>query len=189
MLAAEWPAVWAAGGGVTSSTDLRSYAVGGTTALGLVRAMDTHPLQGDHGAAYANIHPDYQLSLATRQRGGLCVPSSVSVHVDFDLTLPVAANPGGMSARTRAAWDGFTAFARAHEMHHKVSYIGCATAFVTQARRHSASECFALQSTIRGMLAEMKRDCEAKQVPFDREQARVVANLRLFNMARVQSLR
>jgi len=151
--------------------------------------MDTHALQGDHGAAYANIHPDYQLSLTTTQRGGLCVPASVRIHIDFELTLPVAANPGRMSGRTRAAWNGFAAFARGHEMHHKASYIACATALVAQARRQSASECFALESAIRGMLAQMKRDCEAKQVAFDRAQARVVPNLKLFTMARYQSLR
>lgn len=181
--------MWAAGGGVTTSTDLRTYPVEGTTALALLRYMDTHPVQGDHGAAYASIHPDYQLSLVTTQRGGMCVPQSVSVNVAFTETVPEAASRGAMNGRTRAAWDSFAAFARAHEAHHKASYIACATAFVVQAKRQSADECFALESSIRGMLAQMKRDCEAKQVPFDRAQARVLVNLRLFTAAQYQSAR
>jgi predicted secreted Zn-dependent protease len=176
----------ASNGGIMSSIETRTYEVEGTTASGLVRYMDTHPAQGDHGAALASIHPDYQMSLTTRQSGDICVPAIVGVHVDFELTLPEAASPGQMSGRTRSAWNGFLAFARAHEAHHKASYIACATAFVTQARRQSASECFALEATLRGMLAQMKRDCEAKQVPFDRAQARALVNLRLFATARYQ---
>jgi len=176
--------VWAASGVVTSSTSTRSYAVEGSTAVALVRYMNGHPVQGDHGAAYASIHPDYQLSLTTVQRGGQCVAQSVSVNVDFDLTLPVADEPDQMGGRTRSAWNAFTAFARAHEGHHKASYLGCARAFVAQAKRQAADECFALESQIRTMLSQMKRSCEVKQLQFDQSQRRVLSHMALFAMAR-----
>lgn len=172
------------GGGVTSSTNTRNFRVEGSTATALVRFMNGHPLQGDHGAAYASIHPNYELMLTTRREGAMCVPARVVVHVDFELTLPVAASPGAMSKRTRSAWAGFAAFARAHENHHKASYLGCARAFVGEARRRAASQCFALEADLRGRLATMKRACEAKQAPFDRAQAQILPRLALFAMAR-----
>ncbi len=175
---------WAAGSRVTSSVDMHSFVVPGTTATALVRYMNSHALTGDHGHAYANIHPDYQLSLTTRQNGAMCAVSQISVKVAFDETLPVAANPGGMSRSTRAAWNAFAAFARAHEAHHKASYLGCASDFVAKAARETASQCFGLQADIRSMLHDMKQGCEAKQVPFDRSQARILARLSLFAMAR-----
>lgn len=173
--------------GVTSSTSQRQFVVEGTTATALVRFMNGHALDGDHGHAYANIHPHYDLSLATRAQGGICRPSRVDVHVSFDLTLPVADSPGAMSRRTHAAWSNFVAFARAHEAHHKASYLGCAGAFVAQAMRQSAPSCFSLESDIRQMLTQMERACEAKQMPFDRSQARLLTRLRLFSMARYRS--
>lgn len=182
-------AAGAVGGGVTSSTVTHSFVVQGTSARAIVSYMNGHAFEGDHGAAYASIHPNYQLMLATQQRGTQCVVRNVSVNVAFDLTLPLAANPGGMSPRTRAAWNNFAGFARAHEAHHKGSYLGCATAFVAQAKRQSASQCFVLESNIRQMLMDMKRNCELKQVPFDRAQAQVLVRLRLFAMARSQSFR
>ena len=170
--------------GVTTSTDQRNFVVQGTTARGLVRYMNSNAVSGDHGHAYASIHPDYQLSLSTKQSGGMCRASLVDVHIDFELILPVAASPGGMSSRVRGAWNSFSNFARAHEGHHKASYTGCATSFVAQARRQSAGQCFVLESNIRQMLSQMKRDCEARQMPFDRAQARVLRNMSLFSLAR-----
>lgn len=182
------PAISVGGSGVvTTSTTTHSHVVDGSTALELLRSMNAYPVQGDHGAAYASIHPDYQLSLATVQRGSQCVVQNVSVNVDFDVVLPVADRPGRMSGRTRAAWNAFTAFARAHEGHHKASYLGCARAFLVRAKRQTAGECFSLESEIRSMLVQMKQDCEAKQRPFDESQGRVLPRLALFSMARYQA--
>ncbi len=173
----------AAGGAVTSSTTEHDFVVDGTTPSAIVHYMDSHAVSGDHGHAYANIHPNYQLSLTTHQAGDMCVPSDVDVHVDFDLTLPVAADVAGMSGRTRWAWNDFAAFARAHEGHHKASYLACAAAFVAQARRQSAAECFALEENIRQMLYEMKQNCEAAQAPFDRAQRWPLVHQPLLEMA------
>ncbi len=174
----------AAFAGVTSSTDQRSFVVEGTTAVGLVRFMNGHALEGDHGHAYASIHPDYQLSMTTHDSGEMCRPALVDVHVDFDLTLPVAADADGMSRNTRSAWNNFAAFARVHENHHKMSYLGCASAFVVQARQQTAPSCDEVSMEVRQMLYDMKRDCEVKQRPFDQSQSRILRNLRLFALAR-----
>jgi predicted secreted Zn-dependent protease len=172
--------------GVSSSTSQRSFIVEGSTASGLVRFMNSHALAGDHGDAYASIHPNYNLSLKTRQSGGMCRPEQVGVHVSFNLTLPVAASPGAMSRSTRSAWNGFANFARVHEAHHKASYLGCASAFVISAKRQSAPSCFALEADIERMLRETRRACEIKQRSYDQSQARVLARLSLFSMARYQ---
>jgi len=172
-----------AAAGVTSSTEQHSFVVEGTTASGLVRFMNGHAVDGDHGHAYASIHPDYQLSLTTRESGGICRAARVDVHVEFQLTLPVA-DTSGMSRRVRGAWGGFAAFARAHENHHKSSYLGCAQNFVVQARRQSAPSCTELEGDLDQMLYAMKRACEVKQRPFDQSQARVLRNLSLFVLAR-----
>lgn len=174
--------------GVTTSISYRDYVVEGTTAAGLVTFMNRNPLQGDHGHAYASIHPNYNLMVATRETGGMC-RASVSVNLNFALTPPRAASPGGMGKSTRSAWNGFVNFARGHEEHHRASYTACTKAFVARAERQSAGQCLVLSSQIREMFADMKRDCEAKQRAFDRSQARVLPGLSLFAMARYQRRR
>ena len=170
--------------GVTSSISQQAFIVDGTTASGVVRFMNGHAFEGDHGHAYASIHPDYQLSLTTRASRGMCRPAQVSVNVAFELTLPVAADAGSMSGRVRGAWNNFAAFARTHENHHRFSYLGCAQAFVAQARRQSAPSCTQLEGDVDQMLYAMKRACEVKQVPFDQSQAHILRNLSLFALAR-----
>lgn len=179
-----------ASAGVTSRTNQYKFLVEGTTAAGLVRYMNGHAISGDHGSAYANIRPTYDLSLKTKQSGGgMCRPAQVNVHVTFDLTLPVAASPGAMGKSTRRAWNAFVGFAAVHENHHKASYLGCAKAFVAQALRQTAPSCFSLQSELDQMLREMERSCEAKQRPFDQSQARVLPRLSLFSMAGYRRVR
>jgi predicted secreted Zn-dependent protease len=181
------PAVGLAGGGVvTTTTTVHDHRVAGVTASALVRSLNGHPLQGDHGAAYASIRPDYQLSLTTLQRANQCVVQSVGVHVDFDLTLPVADSLGQMSGRTRAAWNSFAAFARSHEEHHKASYLGCAREFIAQAKLQKADACIALESRIRTMLSQMQRSCEIRQLQYDQSQRRALSRMSLFVMAQYQ---
>ncbi|MBI4922069.1 MAG: DUF922 domain-containing protein [Devosia nanyangense] len=171
--------------GVTTSLYQQDHVVTGSTAAQLVRSMNASPVRGDHGNAYASIHPNYTLSVETRERGGIC-RASVDVAIHFRLTLPKAANTGRMGRSTRSAWNGFVNFARNHEAHHRVSYTECARSFVVRAERMGDRQCFALSSDIRQMFAKMKRDCEAKQLAFDRSQARVLPGLSLFAMARHQ---
>jgi predicted secreted Zn-dependent protease len=168
--------------GVSFSIDNRTFYVSGTTPTSLVRYMNSHAIQGDHGNAYASIHPNYRLGLSTKQAGGIC-RADVDIDLHFTLTLPKA-NTSGMSRSTRSAWNSFVSFARAHEEHHRLSYIACAKAFVAKAERMTDKQCFSLNADIRKMFAQMKRDCESKQRPFDAAQARVLAGSSLFAMAR-----
>ena len=163
----------------------RDHLVRGTTAAALVRSMNSNPVRGDHGNAYASIHPTYDLSVKTKERGGQC-RAEVTVRLRFDLTLPKAASPDGMSSRTRSAWNSFANYARKHEAWHQRSYTSCAEGFVSKAKRMAAGQCFALQSDIRTAFNQMKRDCEAKQIAYDRGQRPVVAGMALFSMARAQ---
>lgn len=165
-----------------------SHLVQGTTAAGLVRSLNGNPVQGDHGNAYASIHPSYSLSVKTRERGGQC-RADVSIRLNFSLILPKAASPGGMSSRTRSAWNSFANYARNHEAHHQSSYTGCAKSFESRAERMSGKQCMALQSDIRTAFNKMKRDCEATQLDYDRGQRSVVAGMALFSMARSQRRR
>jgi predicted secreted Zn-dependent protease len=176
------PSSAALSGGVTSSTDLHQFVVEGTTAVELVRHLNRNAFEGDSGRAYANMHPDYQLSLTTKQSGGICRPASVGMHVALRLTLPVA-DTSVMSGRTRALWNNFMAFARAHENHHKVTYLDCARRYIQQAQRQSAASCAGLQWTLQQELADMQRACEASEQPFERSQARLLPNLPLFRAA------
>ncbi|MEO7221849.1 MAG: DUF922 domain-containing protein [Devosia sp.] len=166
----------------------RDHVVQGTTASGLVRSLNGNPIRGDHGNAYASIHPNFNLSVKTKERGGQC-RADVSIRLRFDLTLPRAASPGGMSSATRSAWNSFANYARNHEAWHQSSYTGCAKSFVSKAERMSGKQCLSLQSDIRTAFNKMKRDCEAKQLDYDRGQRAVVAGMRLFSMARAQRRR
>jgi predicted secreted Zn-dependent protease len=173
---------------VKVTVNKRDHIVQGTTASGLVRSMNGNPVHGDHGSAYASIHPNFNLSVKTKERGGQC-RADVSIRIRFDLTLPKAASPGGMSSGTRSAWNSFTNYARSHEAWHQSSYTSCAKSFVSKAERMSDNQCLALQSDIRTAFNKMKRDCEAKQLEYDRGQRAVVAGMRLFSMARSQRRR
>ena len=169
--------------GVTTTVSTHWFEVEGRTARQLVSYLNSHAIAGDHGHAYASVHPNYSLSLDTRDTGKQCRATRVDVRIAFDLTLPVAASPGAMSAAARRAWTRFAGFARAHEAHHQASYTSCASGFVAWARRMTASGCVALESQIRQAFAQMRRDCEARQMSFDRSQARVLRGLSLFSMA------
>lgn len=173
---------------VKVTVNKRDHVVNGTTAAALVRSMNGNPVRGDHGNAYASIHPNYNLSVKTKERGGQC-RAEVSIRLNFTLILPKAANPGGMNSRTRSAWNSFANYARNHEAWHQSSYTGCAKSFVSRAERMSAKQCFTLSSDIRTAFNKMKRDCEAKQLEYDRGQRSVVARMSLFSMARTQRRR
>lgn len=173
---------------VKVTVNKRDHVVHGTTAAALVRSMNGNPVRGDHGNAYASIHPNYNLSVKTKERGGQC-RAEVSIRLNFTLILPKAASPGGMNSRTRSAWNSFVNYARNHEAWHQSSYTGCAKSFVGRAERMSAKQCFALSSDIRTAFNKMKRDCEAKQLAYDRGQRSVVARMSLFSMARAQRRR
>jgi len=112
--------------------------------------------------------------------------ADVSMKLRLDLTLPKAASPGKMSSRTRSAWNSFAGYARNHEAWHQSSYTSCAKRFVSSASRMSGKQCIALQSDIRTAFNKMKRDCEARQLEYDRGQRSVVARMTLFSMARMQ---
>jgi predicted secreted Zn-dependent protease len=173
---------------VKVTVNKRDHVVQGTTAAGLVRSLNGNPVRGDHGSAYASIHPNFNLSVKTKQRGGQC-RADVSIKLRFDLTLPKAASPGGMSGATRSAWTSFANYARNHEAWHQSSYTSCAKSFVSKAEGMSDKQCLSLQSDIRTAFNKMKRDCEAKQLAYDRGQRAVVAGMRLFSMARSQRRR
>ena len=173
---------------VKVTVNKRDHVVQGTTAAALVRSMNGNPVRGDHGNAYASIHPNYSLSVKTRERGGQC-RADVTIRLRFDLILPKAASPGGMNSRTRSAWNSFVNYARNHEAWHQSSYTGCARSFVSRAERMGAKQCLSLSSDIRTAFNKMKRDCEAKQLAYDRGQRSVVARMALFSMARAQRRR
>ncbi len=162
---------------VQVTIDQRDHVVQGTNAAALVRSMNGNPVRGDHGNAYASIHPDFNLDVSTETQGGLC-RAEVDIRLHFVLTLPKAANPGGMNARTRSAWNGFSDFARRHEAHHQASYTNCARSFVGKAERLSGKQCLSLAADIRKLFNQMKKDCEAVQRAYDRSQARILPGLR-----------
>jgi predicted secreted Zn-dependent protease len=171
--------------GVKVTTTQNVHSVAGTTAKALVMSMQSNPIRGDHGGAFANIRPRYNLAITTKQqqKGGICRAKTVDVKIHFTLTLPEARNIKGMSKKVRTAWNSFVGFARAHENHHKQSYIGCAERFVAQALKQSAESCGALEMNIRRMFDDSKRKCEQRQSAFDRQQKGVLLRQSLIRMA------
>lgn len=169
--------------GVTTTSHTNSYSVPGTTAKAVMRYMQSNPIRGDHGAAFASIHPSYALSIDSKQSGAMCRATRVDVRISFALTLPEATGRAQMSKRVRSAWDAFAAFARGHEEHHRQSYIGCAKSFVAAAQQKRGPSCVALEGDIRRAFESSKRDCEAKQVAWDRGQKGVLRRQSLVRMA------
>lgn len=173
---------------VTVTVNKREHIVRGTTASQIVRYMNGNAVHGDHGRAYASIRPNYNLSVKTTQKGAQC-KADVSIKLGFDLTLPKHSSPGSMNSRTRNAWNSFVSYARSHEAWHQSSYTSCAKSFVSRAEHMSGKQCVTLQSDIRTAFNKMKRDCEARQLEYDRGQRSVLARMSLFSMARMNRLR
>lgn len=169
-------------GGVTSSIDQHDFEVWGSTPRELVTYMNNHAFEGDSGRAYANMHPTYSLSLTTKESGGVCRPESVDVHIQLRLTLP-AADTSQMTPRTRPLWNNFVAFARMHEFHHRTTYLSCAQEFVQRERSSSAPSCWALTEEMNQALQQMGHQCEAREQPYERSQARILMGLGLFRAA------
>lgn len=172
---------------VRSSTQTRTYSVGGTTAASLVSYMRSNPFHGSRGDAVANIQPSYSLSTITRQTGGTCHASKVTLGMRFVMTLPHARSAAAMGSSTRSAWNSFVAFSRRHEETHRGIYVQCGNNFVAKAQRLTASNCGALEASIRRLLETEKRACETRQRAFDRADYGRLAGLSLFRMARGSS--
>jgi predicted secreted Zn-dependent protease len=169
---------------VRTSTVTRGYSVGGTTASSLVSYMRSNPFHGDSGDAVGNIRPYYSVSSVTRQSGGTCRASKVTLNIRFVMTLPQARSAAAMGASTRSAWNSFVAFTRRHEETHRSIYIQCGNAFVAKAQRLTASTCGALHASINRLLEAEKRACATRHRAFDRAEASRLRNLSLFRMAR-----
>ena len=167
---------------VKTTTSTTYYAVSGTTARTLVRNLNSHPLHGDYGRAYANIKPSWSMSVATSEKGSMCRASDVDVKISFRLTLPKAASR--LSGRTKSAWDAFVNFATRHEKWHERSYTDCARKFVTRAQRVTAPSCSSIRQDVRAMFRDAQRDCEVLQRNFDRQERGRLGGLALFRMAR-----
>jgi predicted secreted Zn-dependent protease len=168
---------------VTTSTTTNTYGVPGTTAKQVVQYMQSHPIRGDHGSAFANIRPRYTLTVKTAVSGSICRASKVAVKIHFTLTLPEATGTNRMSKRVRGAWNNFIGFVKRHEEHHRQSYIGCANTFVRAAKRETAPSCSSVEFAVRERFDEMKRDCEAKQVAWDRGQKGALRNQSIVRLA------
>lgn len=171
---------------VRSSTQTRSYWVGGTTAPALVSYMRSRPFHGSNGAAVANIRPSYNLSISTRPKGSTC-SASVNLSMNFVMTLPNAKQASGMSSGTRSHWNTFVSYARRHEETHRTIYMDCGRSFLLKAERMTAASCGALQGKIRSLLEAEKRACDKRQVAFDRADYGRIFGLGLFQQASYKS--
>lgn len=169
---------------VETTTQTRVYWVSGTTAAGLVSFMRRNPFGGDDGPAVANIRPHYRLAITPRRGTDICRAAGVNLDIRFVMTLPQARDAARMSSGTRAAWNGFVAFARRHEEAHRAIYVSSAKAFVAKAARQTSDTCKALNAKIRAMFETAKRDWERAQRAFDRRDSPRLLGLKLFVMAR-----
>jgi predicted secreted Zn-dependent protease len=171
----------AAAAEVRTSTRTQYYTVGGTSARTLVGYMRSNPYRGSTGDAVANIRPSYSLDVASRQSGGTCRPTKVTLNINFIVTVPRARS--ALDGATRTAWNGFVSFAKQHEEGHRRIYIQCGNAFVAKAERLSASNCATLQAATRKLLEVEKSVCEGRQRAYDRTEYGKVAGLALFKIA------
>jgi len=170
-----------AAAGVKTSTRTQYYSVGGTSARTLVGYMRSKPFRGATGDAVASIRPSYALDIASKQSGGTCRATSVTLNITFAVTVPRARS--ALDGGTRSAWDGFVAFAKRHEEGHRSIYIQCGNSFVAKAEQLSSATCGSLQAAIRKLHEVEKGVCDNRQRAYDRSEYGRVAGLALFKMA------
>jgi predicted secreted Zn-dependent protease len=162
------------------ASDTRYYTLRGETLESLARELRSNPIEGDHGAAIANVRPDYDLRIGTREAGGMCRATTVDLHIRFQTILP-RANEAGMSGRTRSYWRTLIAFATRHEAGHRAIYAQCARSLLIRAQRLASRQgCMALQADIRRLFGSAKDACERRQDSYDRREASRLRNLPIF---------
>lgn len=172
-------------GSVTSTTEIETYAMEGTTPLAIVSYYHTRPFSGDHGPALANIRYTTDLNVDTKESGDRCRASSVRLSMHFVVTLPDNDETAAMSRSTRAMWNQLVAFARAHEFGHRAMDLQCMRRFVERAERVSGESCRSVESTVRDMLEASEAACDRGQRGYDQRESVRAANLGMFRAARL----
>lgn len=165
---------------MTSATVERAYLVRGKTSRALVNYMDEFPFAGDSGPTAANIRPRFDMSVETRESGGICRPVDIDLSIRFTLTLPAAADERWMDRRTRALWKSFADYAKRHEMRHKEIYLSCARSFLAKAGKLSAAGCFALRRAIDELKKSEDERCRKRHEAFDRSELKRILRLPIY---------
>ncbi|MBD1546823.1 DUF922 domain-containing protein [Roseibium aggregatum] len=169
---------------IIQKTVERKYTVYGKTAADVAAYMRDRPFHGDSGAAIANIRPKYSFDFKTKKSGASCKADRFRLRIQFTLTLPYAAQESSFDRRTKSRWKSLQRFVRGHEAVHKKIYLSCARQLERDVRKLRPEFCGSLNRDIARLIRESKKECEKKQLAFDRRQLRSLTYHSFFKLAR-----
>ncbi len=157
-----------------------TYRVSGGSERALTRSLALHGPRLPNGErALAAVTLAFDPRFRVDDRPGSCRLRDVSVAVKADVTLPEWRERERARGELAEAWDGFLAYAIAHELEHVRIAQGYARRIEGAMRRASAPDCDALSDRLAPEIARILAEHDAAQNRFDaREQARLAARAR-----------
>jgi predicted secreted Zn-dependent protease len=169
-----------AAAGVKSTTEIKYYAMRGTTPAEIAASIKAQPLHYSEGRALALLSTMPKLSLEVVQQGWACKVKKVNLTYRFTITLP-RADEARMSKATRGEWRRFLAFVTKHENTHKAIHLSCAAKFEAQvARLASERGCYAIEMKTVELFRQVQKACSVRQQALDHNDALRFVRMNMF---------
>lgn len=155
-------------------TTFKFYPVKGRTAAEIYTSMVSSGPNVDGMDAYASTNATSEQS-GRLVKTGSCRVSDYSFRFDFTINLPKLRNEKALSSPTRAKWNSFQAFLRAHELQHTKIWLSCAADLERKVKALRASSCSTVDKEAGRLWKQMRNACEKRHQAFDAaEQRRVL---------------
>lgn len=160
------------------------YTVHGSTPRDLLVYMLRNGPHGNHGRALGTTNANIRQSARLSPRGKGCVVQKHNLDVKMTLHLPRLAKGQKLTASDRNRWNGFAAYVKKHENHHKTLFIGCARRIDSKVRSIPQNQsCRAIAAKIKAIFADEDARCGRANQAYDRNEAKRVVKLPFMRQA------
>jgi predicted secreted Zn-dependent protease len=158
----------------TQKTKYKYYSISGNTAQEIYGAMLKRGPDVNGMNAYASTLANSSQSGRLVQ-GSNCRIDSYQFKIDFTINLPRLKNESALKGATKARWDQFEVFLKAHEEQHRSIWLGCAHELEAQVKAIRASTCKQADKEASKMWERMRKSCQKRHDAFDKaEQAKLL---------------
>ncbi len=155
-------------------TKYKYYAITGNSASEIYGAMLKRGPEVNGVNAYAS-------TLANSSQAGRlvlgrdCRIDNYTFNIDFTINLPRLKNEAALKGATKARWDQFEVFLKAHEETHKTIWLGCARDLEAQVKAIRAGDCKKADKDASRLWNSMRKSCQKKHDAFDKaEQSKLL---------------
>jgi len=166
-----------------SDTTYKFYSLYGKDALDILRSIHSRGPMLHGSNAIAMITPKFEVKGDLVQQGNSCRVQGFDIEHAFKITLPKLKTQNDLEPKVRILWDKFAAHAKWHEEEHRRIWLGCIALGERTVRALRAPSCAKLDEVAAKSLSKIFKDCEAKQVAFDKREEKVIERHALVQQA------